>query len=86
VAVTTVIAGSVMAVFVSLSFIHIYWLCGGRVGRLVAIPEMDGKPIFKPSPVATLVVAIGQALCAMVIAGDNWDTRTASVTDVDGLG
>ncbi|OQW36870.1 MAG: hypothetical protein A4C66_03300 [Nitrospira sp. HN-bin3] len=58
-----------IAVFAGLSLIHVYWLFGGRVGQLAAIPELDGKPIFEPSAVATLVVAIGLALCAVVIAG-----------------
>ena len=68
-AVTTIIAGVLIAVFAGLSLIHIYWLFGGRVGKLAAIPEIDGKPIFEPSAAATLVVAIGLALCAVVIAG-----------------
>nr|WP_086425014.1 DUF3995 domain-containing protein [Nitrospira cf. moscoviensis SBR1015] len=63
------IAWLLIAVFAGLSLIHVYWLFGGRVGQLAAIPELDGKPIFEPSAVATLVVAIGLALCAVVIAG-----------------
>lgn len=65
----SIIASSLISVFAGLALIHIYWLVGGRVGRLAAIPELDGKPIFEPSAVATLVVAIGLALCAVVIAG-----------------
>ena len=68
-AVTTIIAGLLIAVFAGLSLIHAYWLFGGRVGLLAAIPEIDGKPVFQPSAVAMLVVAIGLALCAVVIAG-----------------
>lgn len=64
----TIIAGSLIAVFAGLSLIHIYWLVGGRVGQLVAIPEMDGKPVFEPSAPATLGVAMGLALCALLIA------------------
>ena len=68
-AVSPIIAWALIAVFAGLSLIHVYWLFGGRVGRLVAIPEIDGKPVFQPSAVAMLVVAIGLALCAVVIAG-----------------
>ena len=68
-ALTTTIAVLLIAIFLCLSLVHVYWLLGGRVGQLAAIPEIDGKPIFKPSAVATLVVAIGLALCAVVIAG-----------------
>ncbi|HCK83633.1 MAG TPA: DUF3995 domain-containing protein [Hyphomonadaceae bacterium] len=63
------IALSLIATFVGLSLIHTYWGLGGRVGLLAAIPEVDGKPAFQPSALATLVVAIGLALCAVVIAG-----------------
>lgn len=68
-AVITIIAGFLITVFAGLSLIHIYWLFGGRVGQLAAIPEIDGKPVFQPSTFATLVVAVGLALCAVVIAG-----------------
>lgn len=69
--VTTIIAGLLIAVFAGLSLIHVYWLFGGRVGQLAAIPELDGRPVFQPSAMATmatLVVAIGLALCAFLIA------------------
>lgn len=68
-ALSITIAVALIAVFACLSLVHVYWLLGGRVGLLAAIPELDGKPVFQPSAVATLVVAIGLALCAVVIAG-----------------
>ena len=67
-ALSPIIALSLIATFVGLSLIHAYWGLGGRVGLLAAIPEVDGKPAFQPSVLATLVVAIGLALCAVVIA------------------
>ena len=68
-ALSTFVAWVVIAVFASLSFIHVYWLFGGGVGQRAAIPEIDGKPVFQPSTLSTLVVAMGLALCAVVIAG-----------------
>lgn len=68
-AVSTIVAWLLIAVFTGLSLIHVYWLFGGRVGRFAAIPEVDGQPLFQPSALATLVVAIGLVLCALVIAG-----------------
>lgn len=68
-AVNISVASVLIAVFASLSLVHIYWLFGGQAGRLAAIPEVDGKPMFQPSAPATLVVATGLALCAVVIAG-----------------
>ncbi len=67
-ALSTIISVSLIAVFACLSLLHFYWLSGGRVGILAAIPEIDGKPAFQPSALATLVVAIGLALCALLIA------------------
>lgn len=57
-----------IAIFLCLSFLHFYWLLGGRFGLHAAIPEIDGKPAFQPSALATLVVAIGLMLCALLIA------------------
>ncbi len=68
-ALSLLIAWSLIAVFAGLSLIHVYWLFGGRVGQLAAIPEMNRKPVFQPSVLVTLMVAIGLALCAVVIAG-----------------
>lgn len=68
-ALNTIIAGSLIAVFAGLALIHIYWLFGGRVEQLAAIPELDGKLIFESTPLATLMVAIGLGLCTLLIAG-----------------
>ncbi|MFO0699993.1 MAG: DUF3995 domain-containing protein [Nitrospira sp.] len=65
----TLVAWALMAVFAGLSLVHVYWLLGGQVGQGAAIPEIDGKPIFEPSVLATFIVASGLALCAVVISG-----------------
>lgn len=65
---SAIIAWLLIAIFAALSLVHVYWLCGGRVGLRSAIPEVDGKPVFEPSTPATLVVVIGLALCAALIA------------------
>jgi hypothetical protein len=65
---STIIAFSLIAVFLCLSALHFYWLLGGRAGLRAAIPEIDGKPAFQPSAIATLTVALGLALCALLIA------------------
>ena len=64
----SIIAWALIAVFVALSLVHVYWLVGGEAGRLAAIPEIDGEPMFQPSALATIVVAIALALCALLIA------------------
>ncbi|MHC9063421.1 DUF3995 domain-containing protein [Nitrospira sp. CMX1] len=67
-ALTTIIALPLIVTFLTLSLWHVYWLLGGRVGLDAAIPEIDGKPVFQPSAVATFVVAVALALCALLLA------------------
>ncbi len=67
-ALTTIVAFPLIAVFLTLSLWHVYWLLGGCVGRDAAIPEVDGKLVFQPSAVATFVVAVALALCALLLA------------------
>ncbi len=48
------------AVFLVLSGIHVYWLLGGRWALDVAVPtDRNGRYLFRPSMMATLVVAMG---------------------------
>jgi hypothetical protein len=47
----------VALIFAVLSAIHVYWARGGRWGAANAVPEIDGKPLFRPGTVVTLVVA-----------------------------
>jgi hypothetical protein len=68
VALTTILAFPLIAIFLTLSLWHVYWLLGGCVGRDAAIPEVDGKPVSQPSVVVTFIVAVALALCALLIA------------------
>jgi hypothetical protein len=69
----TALRGSIelalVALFLLLGALHVYWAFGGRWGAVVAIPEVDGKPAFRPGRAATLVVALLLATAAAVIAG-----------------
>lgn len=60
---TWLLAGGYFAI----SLLHFYWLFGGTVGLHAAIPEVDGRPAFQPSRLATLVVATGLLMCALLI-------------------
>ena len=61
------IAVFIMTIFIVLSLWHLYWLFGGRVGSEVVIPELNGKPLFRPSAVATLSVAIILGVFALIV-------------------
>ena len=51
-----------------LASIHVYWAFGGRWGARVAVPEVRGKPAFRPGRAATLVVAALLAAAAGIVA------------------
>jgi Protein of unknown function (DUF3995) len=58
----------VVVVFSALSLVHIYWAIGGTAGKLAAVPEVSGHRAFTPSAGGTLVVALGLAFCALLVA------------------
>lgn len=43
----------------AIGLLHVYWALGGRRGLAAAIPEVDGRPRFRPGPLLTLLVAAG---------------------------
>ncbi|MCU0345329.1 MAG: DUF3995 domain-containing protein [Saprospiraceae bacterium] len=60
------------AIFLALSAIHVYWLLGGKWGLAASVPtHAEGQPLFRPGPVAMLVVAGGLLLMglAMLVRG-----------------
>jgi len=64
-----VVAGVVLG---ALAGLHFFWASGGRWGASVAIPELDGKAAFRPTPLATVVVGallLGAAGVALTAAG-----------------
>ncbi|MBA2961512.1 MULTISPECIES: DUF3995 domain-containing protein [Ramlibacter] len=59
---TTALAVVVCAVFLLLAAWHVRMAFAGHGGESGAVPSVDGKPLFAPSPRATL--AVGCALLA----------------------
>ncbi len=62
-----ILALILMSIFMALSLLHFYWLFGGRVGIVVVIPELNGKPLFRPSALATVIVAIILGVFALIV-------------------
>jgi Protein of unknown function (DUF3995) len=58
------IALSATAVFAVLALLHVYWAFGGQWGLKGAIPEADGKALFRPGRGGTLAIAF-----LLVVAG-----------------
>jgi hypothetical protein len=63
-----VVALALVALFLALAALHVAWAFGGRWGASVAVPEVDGRPAFRPSRAATLVVALLLGAAAAIIA------------------
>jgi len=62
------IALIVIGVFAVLSAIHLFWACGGKTGRIAAVPTLNDRPAFVPSAAATVAVAVALAMCALLVA------------------
>ena len=58
----------VVAILTGLALIHIYWGLGGRAVRAAAVPEVNGKRAFSPSPGGTLFVAACLLAAAYAVA------------------
>ncbi|TCZ78124.1 DUF3995 domain-containing protein [Paenibacillus albiflavus] len=50
-----------------LSGIHLYWMAGGRRGALAAIPSKGSELLFRPTNVATGIVAGALALAGWFV-------------------
>jgi len=59
-------------IFITLSGIHFYWMGGGRWGYVSALPSNPSTQelLFKPSIMATLIVACGLLLFAIITLGN----------------
>ena len=43
----------------ALGLLHVYWALGGGRGQGVSVPEVAGRPAFRPSRTATFGVGLG---------------------------
>jgi hypothetical protein len=64
----TPVARLVAAALGALALMHVYWALGGRVGKSVAVPEINGRHAFVPSKVGTLTVAAALFFAGSVMA------------------
>jgi hypothetical protein len=65
---TGILAAAVCAVFLVLGSWHFYWALGGMQAKSGAIPEIGGKPAFRPSRAATVAVGLALYACALLVA------------------
>lgn len=65
----TTIALALAVVLTGISLLHVYWAMTG-VGGSAGVPSRtDGKPVFRPGPIATLAVAAALAFAAIIVLG-----------------
>lgn len=62
-----VVALLLSGILALLGLIHIYWAFGGQSGSAAAVPELAGRPAFKPSRSSTLAVAIALFVAAALV-------------------
>ena len=68
-----VVARWIVGIFTFISMVHLYWAAGGKLGFQAAIPQLPGefargpKPAFKPSALATFLVAMGLVGIALMV-------------------
>lgn len=60
---------STASVLFALGVLHVYWAAGGGWGTDVTIPKQDGKPLFRPPPAGTLLVAFLLFSAGLVVLG-----------------
>ena len=59
-----------MLILGAVAAMHVYWALRGGAGLAGAVPEVAGKPLFRPGRLATLAVALALAgLVALLPAG-----------------
>jgi hypothetical protein len=58
-----------VTVFLCLATLHVYWALGGQFGTLATVPRVEGRRLFRPSPIGTLMVAAALGAAAAVVAG-----------------
>lgn len=53
-------------IFALLSFLHMYWLSGGRWGIYKAVPQVPGKESLKPVIWIAVLIIVGAFLMALI--------------------
>jgi uncharacterized protein DUF3995 len=57
------------AILSLLGVIHLYWAAGGTLGKSATLPTAGGKAVLHPTPLITVLVALGLfAMAALVFA------------------
>ena len=64
--------GTAVILLVTLGVLHLYWAIGGQWGKGVALPEHEGRPVWRPSALGTGLVALGLFTMAVLLLRVGW--------------
>lgn len=58
----------------AISLLHVYWAYGGRWAMGAVLPELpaSSQPIFSPTPLMTLVVALALGIAGVAVQLERW--------------
>jgi hypothetical protein len=65
-------------IFLIISGFHFYWVFGGKFGSKAVVPETSGKAAFKPSVLATIMVALAMLVGAWLSWKPNLNNHNIS--------
>jgi len=71
-------------IFLSIAGIHFYWALGGKKGTLYVIPEKEGRPLFSPKPLGTVLVGFTFLFFVLIVmekAGIIFFVRSGNVVN-----
>ena len=54
------------AIFIFLALLHIYWLMGGKLWSQDVVPTIEGKDLFQPGRLATIIVSCALFFFALI--------------------
>ncbi len=88
------VGGAVAGTLGGLALLHIYWAAGGTYGAKAAVPARPksagswtrGAPLFKPGPLACLVVAALLLCAATLVTAHAFGLGWPRLTQLGGLG
>lgn len=59
------------AIFIMMSFVHVYWALSGDLGKSGVLPTLhDGKPVIDPGIMGTFAIAAALGIFAFITVGD----------------
>jgi Protein of unknown function (DUF3995) len=53
-------------IFLTIAGFHFYWAFGGKFGSQAVVPAIEGKSVFQPSALATIIVALAMLVGAFL--------------------